>query len=76
MENRRETLKIIGAIGTTCAFPFAANELYGQHQHADARTGAAARAVRTRRKFFTRSRIRDALASRRPHHPATDTPEP
>jgi hypothetical protein len=28
---RRETLKIIGAVGTTCAFPFAADELYGQH---------------------------------------------
>jgi hypothetical protein len=30
---RRETLKIIGAIGATCAFPFAADELYGQHTH-------------------------------------------
>src|SRR5450432_367191 len=30
---RRETLKILGAIGTTCAFPFSANELYGQHVH-------------------------------------------
>lgn len=29
-ESRRETLKIIGAIGGTCAFPFSANELYGQ----------------------------------------------
>lgn len=29
-EGRREALKIIGAIGTTCAFPFSANELYGQ----------------------------------------------
>lgn len=43
-ENRREALKIIGAIGGTCAYPFSANELYGQqapvsppkqvHQHA------------------------------------------
>ena len=44
-ESRREALKIIGAIGGTCAFPFASNELYGQevtpvtppqqvHQHA------------------------------------------
>jgi hypothetical protein len=43
-ESRRETLKILGAIGRTCAYPFAANELYGQqapvsppkqvHQHA------------------------------------------
>lgn len=32
MESRRETLKIIGAIGSTCAFPFAAVELYGQHE--------------------------------------------
>jgi hypothetical protein len=30
---RREALKIIGAIGATCAFPFAADELYGQHAH-------------------------------------------
>jgi hypothetical protein len=29
-ESRREALKIIGAIGGTCAFPFASNELYGQ----------------------------------------------
>lgn len=30
-KDRRETLKIVGAIGSSCAFPFAANELYGQH---------------------------------------------
>src|SRR5258708_31861824 len=34
METRRDNLKIIGAIGATCAFPFAADELYGQHVHA------------------------------------------
>ena len=34
MASRRESLKIIGAIGTTCAFPFSADELYGQHVHA------------------------------------------
>jgi gluconate 2-dehydrogenase gamma chain len=33
MPNRRETLKIIGAIGATCAFPYASDELYGQHVH-------------------------------------------
>ena len=32
-ETRRDTLKILGAISTTCAFPFSANELYGQHVH-------------------------------------------
>ena len=29
-ESRREALKIIGAIGGTCAYPFGSNELYGQ----------------------------------------------
>src|ERR1700754_3787065 len=33
MQTRREALKIIGAVGVTCAFPFSANELYGQHTH-------------------------------------------
>jgi len=32
-DKRRETIKIIGAIGIQCAFPFAGDELYGQHQH-------------------------------------------
>lgn len=35
MADRREALKIIGAIGTTCAFPFSAGELYGQHVHGE-----------------------------------------
>ena len=34
MATRRDNLKIIGAIGATCAFPFSADELYGQHIHA------------------------------------------
>ncbi|MBC7925717.1 MAG: gluconate 2-dehydrogenase subunit 3 family protein [Bryobacteraceae bacterium] len=29
-EDRRDALKIIGAIGATCAFPFSADELWGQ----------------------------------------------
>lgn len=32
-EEKRETLKIIGAVGIQCAFPFAGEELYGQHAH-------------------------------------------
>jgi len=32
-KSRRESLKIIGAVGTTCAFPFSADSLYGQHTH-------------------------------------------
>jgi gluconate 2-dehydrogenase gamma chain len=31
--HRREALKIIGAIGVNCAFPFSADELYAQHAH-------------------------------------------
>jgi len=30
---RRTSLKIIGTIGATCAFPFAADELYAQQEH-------------------------------------------
>src|SRR5436190_906869 len=41
MASRRESLKIIGAIGTTCAFPFSADELYGQHVHTIAPAPAA-----------------------------------
>ncbi|MBM3767869.1 MAG: gluconate 2-dehydrogenase subunit 3 family protein [Acidobacteria bacterium] len=33
MSERRESLKIIGSIGATCAFPFAADELYAQQEH-------------------------------------------
>jgi len=36
MESRRDSLKIIGAIGATCAFPFGADQLYGQHMHEQA----------------------------------------
>ncbi|MBM3759905.1 MAG: gluconate 2-dehydrogenase subunit 3 family protein [Acidobacteria bacterium] len=39
-DGRRETIKIIGAIGIQCAFPFAGDELYGQHQHPVASRGA------------------------------------
>jgi len=39
-DGRRETIKIIGAIGIQCAFPFAGDELYGQHQHPAPSRGA------------------------------------
>jgi|SRR5262245_33478807 len=32
-QDRREALKIIGAISVNCAFPFSADELYAQHAH-------------------------------------------
>jgi hypothetical protein len=73
MQTRREALKIIGAVGVTCAFPFSANELYGQHVHAMGEaqpTSAAPSAPR----FFTPvqlvviSRLTDLII------PPTETP--
>jgi hypothetical protein len=74
METRRDTLRIIGAIGTTCAFPFAANDLYGQHQHAAALAQIKPTSGPFTPKFFTASeyetvsRIADLII------PPTDTP--
>jgi len=74
---RRDTLKIIGAIGSTCAFPFSANDLYGQqehHHHPPASTpvqparGPYNPKFFTTREFETVSRIADLII------PPTDTP--
>jgi gluconate 2-dehydrogenase subunit 3-like protein len=69
MADRREALKIIGAIGSTCAFPFSADELYGQHAH-PAQAEAALPAPRhfAAGDFKTVSRIADLII------PPTDTP--
>lgn len=77
MKDRRETLKIVGAIGSTCAFPFAANELYGQqvqeHTHAAALQSAAAPLPKapvffTPAEFAVVTRMADLII------PATNTP--
>ncbi len=77
MDSRRDTLKIIGAIGTTCAFPFGADELYGQHAHAPAAVPTAANDAASAPytpKFFSEgefaviSRVADLII------PKTDTP--
>jgi gluconate 2-dehydrogenase gamma chain len=71
MQTRREALKIIGAVGVTCAFPFSANELYGQHIHDH---GALQEAQPSTPKFFDPaqlfiiSRLTDLII------PPTDTP--
>lgn len=71
MQTRREALKIIGAVGVTCAFPFSANELYGQHVHDHE---ALQEAQPSTPKFFNPaqlvviSRLTDLII------PATDTP--
>jgi hypothetical protein len=70
MPDRREALKIMGAIGTTCAFPFASNELYGQHVHPPPGHSAAYGPPRffTPEELTTVSRIADLII------PPTETP--
>jgi gluconate 2-dehydrogenase gamma chain len=73
-ETRRETLKILGAIGATCAFPFPADELYGQHAPVKGAKPAAPRTEAYKPSFFGAaeyeliSRLADLII------PATDTP--
>jgi hypothetical protein len=83
-EGRREALKIIGAISGTCAYPFGANELYGQqapvsppkqvHQHAGPPERPVAVAGRTKPGYFSDaefeaiSRLADLVI------PETETP--
>ena len=65
---RRDALKIIGAIGATCLFPFQADELYGQHEHLEGKA-----AVYTR-KFFSQEEFQMLAALVDEIIPATDTP--
>lgn len=71
-ETRRQALKMLGAIGATCAFPFAGDELYGQHVHITlAQTPAAgpyAPAFFTPAEYAALARLTDAII------PPTDTP--
>lgn len=63
---------MLGAIGATCAFPFAGDELYGQHVHTTlAQTpplGPYKPAFFTPAEYATLSRLTDAII------PATETP--
>lgn len=69
MPNRRETLKIIGAIGATCAFPYASDELYGQHVHIAGQAAELGPPVFFNpEEFKVISRVADLII------PATDTP--
>jgi hypothetical protein len=67
-EERRDALKIIGAISATCLFPFQADELYGQHQHEEGKAAAY------ERKFFDEEEFRTLTALVDEIIPATDTP--
>jgi len=71
--DRRGALKIISAIGATCAYPHASDELYGQtveHQHENAPPAPAPLkpAYFNEADFLVVSRIADLII------PATDTP--
>lgn len=69
--DRRSLLKIIGAIGATCTFPFASNELHGQttaaHEHSPAEPQAGTTFF-SPADFKTISRIADLII------PETETP--
>ena len=69
MADRRETLKIIGAVGITCAFPYGADELYGQHAHPEGEQAAA-----TPPKFFKPDEMKVILRVADLIIPTTDTP--
>ncbi|MBC8166427.1 MAG: gluconate 2-dehydrogenase subunit 3 family protein [Bryobacteraceae bacterium] len=73
-ESRRSALKIIGAIGTTCAFPFGSDELYGQSEHAAHSLVQLKQAAPASPRYFAEtdlkliSRLADLII------PDTDTP--
>jgi len=71
-KDRREALHIIGAIGSTCAFPFSSDQLFAQHQHpAGTPAPAAAPAAPVSfnaAEFAILSRMADLII------PATDSP--
>ena len=70
--DRRALLKIIGAVGATCAYPFSSEDLYGQHAdqthpHSPPEQPAQPRFF-NKADFETISRIAELII------PATDTP--
>jgi glucoside 3-dehydrogenase (cytochrome c) hitch-hiker subunit len=72
-ETRRHALKMLGAIGVSCAFPFAGDELYGQHVHTTlaqlpAASGPYAPGFFTPAEYATLARLTDVII------PPTDTP--
>ena len=74
MAERRETLKIIGAISATCTFPYTGNELYGQHAEPHAGHTPGAQASTGPRKFFTAAEFALLSVLTDVIIPDTDTP--
>ncbi len=71
MSERRSALKIIGTIGATCAFPFAADELYAQQEHSHT---AGVSASLPEPKYFSKADFAIVAAIAECIIPATDTP--
>lgn len=71
MAERRDALKILGSISATCAFPFSADELYGQHEHTAAMAPPAAL---PKPVFFTAAEFESVKTLADVIIPATDTP--
>jgi hypothetical protein len=72
-ETRRHALKILGTVTATCAFPFASDELYGQHvvvEHVQTPVGGGPYrpAFFTAAEYAVLSRLTDVLI------PETETP--
>ncbi len=73
-ETRRTALKMLGAVGATCAFPFAGDELYGQHSPSPAPLASGRPVTPYTPTFFTAAeylalaRLADVII------PPTDTP--
>ncbi|HEU0122996.1 MAG TPA: gluconate 2-dehydrogenase subunit 3 family protein [Bryobacteraceae bacterium] len=68
---RRQSLKIIGTIGATCAFPFAADELYAQQEHTHTE-GVTAQLPEP--KYFSKEDFALVAEVAEAIIPATDTP--
>lgn len=74
LPTRGEALKIIGAIGSTCAFPFAGNELFAQHTHEGHGTAGVSQQPYGAPQFFSAAELRTIGAVAERIIPRTDTP--
>lgn len=72
MAERRDALKIIGSISATCAFPFAADELYAQHEGTHG--AVSGQAALPEPAYFSKSDFATIAAMAERIIPATDTP--